>query len=201
MVMRTVRGERDVVIQAAARSGGNKEEVTMKRSRPRGFSLVEILIVLGLMGILATVVLMNFGNSDRGTKEQTLKSNLTVVRQALDVYKSDHGWYPCDPADWNSAGNAANFIRQMTEYTSATGQPSTTRTSTFKYGPYLKSWPVEPMSKISTVTVNTTQERLLATIGAAVAASGATGGWYYEARSGNFCGNLGSTFPPEYARY
>lgn len=173
----------------------------MKRSTSRGFSLVEILIVLGLMGILATVVLMNFGNSDRGTKEQALKSNLTVVRQALDVYKSDHGWYPCVAGDWNAAGNAANFILQMTRYTSAAGQPSTTRTNVFKYGPYLKAWPLEPFSRISTVTVNTAQERLLATIATAVAASGATGGWFYEAQSGNFCANLGSTFPPEYAAY
>lgn len=173
----------------------------MKHHTQRGFSLVEILIVLGLMGILATVVLMNFGNSDRGSKERTLQSNLQMARQALDLYKADHGWYPCDPQDWNAAGNAANFIRQMTEFTSATGQPNTSRTSTYKYGPYLKKWPVEPFSKLSTVTVNTTQERLLATIGAAVAASGATGGWYYEGLSGNFCANLGSSFPPEYARY
>lgn len=173
----------------------------MKKLSTRGFSLVEILIVLGLMGILATVVLMNFGNSDRGSKEQTLKSNLVTVRQSLDLYKADHGWYPCQTGDWNVAGNAANYIRQMTEYTSATGQPSTTRSSTFKYGPYLKKWPVEPFSRISTVTVNTVNERLLGALGLAISTSAGTGGWYYEAQSGNFCGNLGSTFPPEYAQY
>ncbi len=173
----------------------------MKRHTARGFSLVEILIVLGLMGILATVVMMNFGNSDRGTKEQALKSNLTVTRQALDVYKSDHGWYPCETGDWNAAGNSANFIRQMTEYTSAAGAPSTTRTVVFKYGPYLKKWPAEPISKLTTCTVDIVNERLLTTLGNTVSTSAAVGGWYYEAKSGNFCANLGSTFPPEYAKY
>ncbi|MFN0149459.1 MAG: type II secretion system protein [bacterium] len=167
----------------------------------RGFSLVEILIVLGLMGVLATVVLMNFSGSDTGTKEQTLKANLSALRQALDLYRSDHGWYPCTAGDWNAAGNSNNFINQMTQYTSATGQPSTTKSTTYKYGPYLKAFPKEPFSGLTTTTINTTNERLLSAIATAVAASAATGGWYYESKSGNICGNLGTTFPSSYAGY
>lgn len=173
----------------------------MNRRNRRGFTLVEILIVLGLMGILATVVLMNFSGSDTGSKEQALKANLAALRQALDLYKSDHGWYPCTSGDWNNSGNATNFTYQLTRYTNAAGQPNTTKTTAYKYGPYLKAWPKEPVTGSVAVTINTTNERLLATIAAAVAASGGAGGWYYESRSGNICANLGSAYPPEYAGY
>ena len=53
------------------------------RCRPngKGFSLAEILIVLGIMAILATVVVLNFSNSDTGAKENSLKSMPAKSRQ------------------------------------------------------------------------------------------------------------------------
>lgn len=166
-----------------------------------GFSAVEILIVIGLVGILAFVVLMNSGVSRRAAKEQLLRSNLSLVRQALDVYRSDHGHYPCTLEDWNKQGYFSVFERQMTEYTDAAGQPSKVRTEHHKFGPYLKSWPVEPFSESSATVVDIVNNRLLQKMSYAVATSEANSGWYYEAQSGNFCANLGQGFPPEYARY
>lgn len=173
----------------------------MLRSKTRGFSLVEILIVLGLMGILATVVLMNFSGSDTGTKEQTLKANLAALRQAVDLYKSDHGRFPSTTGDWSSNGNSTRFIRQMTEFTRADGQASTTKSTTYKYGPYLKAFPEDPFTNTTTVSIDTSNERLLSAIAAAVASGSGAGGWYYEAKSGNICANLGSAYPSEYASY
>jgi prepilin-type N-terminal cleavage/methylation domain-containing protein len=167
----------------------------------RGFSLAEILIVLGIMGILATVVVLNFAGSDTGAKEESLKSNVAVLREALDLYKSDHGWYPCDPGDWNSAGKASNFVRQLTEFTDASGRPSKTKSTKYKYGPYLKKFPEEPVSGLSTVYVDTKTERIFSELAKAVSKGSGTGGWYYEALSGNVCGNLGKSFPTEYAGY
>ncbi len=166
-----------------------------------GFSLAEILIVLGIMGILATVVVLNFAGSDTGAKEESLKSNVAILREALDLYKSDHGWYPCESSDWNSKGSATNFIRQLTEYTDASGRPRTTKTTKFKYGPYLKKFPEDPVSGLSTVYIDRKNERVLKTLSRVVSKGSGKGGWYYEAKSGNVCANLGKSFPSEYASY
>jgi len=186
----------------------------MKGQDRRGFELVEVLIVLGLLGILATVVLMNFSGSGTGTKGQTLKANLAQLRQAIDLYKVDHGWYPCTAQDWNREGDGDTLIRQLTERTFSSGElaagqlavdimidGSSDMATRLAFGPYLTSWPVEPFSDEATVTINTTSERSLSLLAKNVAASTATGGWYYEAKTGNICANLGQLFPAEYAAF
>ena len=149
----------------------------------KGFSLAEILIVLGIMGILATVVVLNFAGSDTGAREESLKSNVAVLREALDLYKADHGWYPCDSSDWNSGGNANNFIRQLTEYNDSAGRPSTAKSTRYKYGPYLKKFPEEPVSNLRTVFIDTSNERILSRLASAVSSGAGAGGWYYESLS------------------
>ncbi len=168
----------------------------------RGFSLAEILIVLGIMGILATVVVINFAGSDTGAKEETMKSNVAVFREAIDLYRADHGWYPCDPVkDWNKAGKPSNFHRQMTEFTDVTGKPSTKKTTKFKYGPYLRKFPEESVTKSTAIYVDKINERIQSKMAATVAKGTGSGGWYYEAKSGNVCANLGKAYPIEYAGY
>ena len=173
-----------------------------KRLKSRkGFSLAEILIVLGIMGILATVVVLNFAGSDTGAKEESLKGNVAVLREALDLFKADHGWYPCDPSDWNSAGNATYFARQLVEFTNSAGKPSKTKSTSYKYGPYLKKFPEDPVSGLNTVYIDSKKERIFGELAKAVSKGSGKGGWYYEALSGNICGNLGKTFPSDYAGY
>ncbi len=167
----------------------------------KGFTLAEILVVITLLGILAGVVIFNLAGSDQGAKESTLKSNVAGLREALNLYRSDHGWYPCDPRDFNSAADATVFVNQLTQYTDGAGRPSVTRTTTARLGPYLKKWPTDSISGLGTVTINTTNERILSAVSTAVAAGTGTGGWYYEARSGNIVANLGRTYSAVYAGF
>lgn len=166
-----------------------------------GFSLAEILVVITLLAILAGVVLFNLAGSDTGAKESALKSNVSGFRQALNLYKSDHGWYPCDSRDWNSGGNVNRLRRQLTEFTDDTGRPSATKSTRYRFGPYLKKFPEEPITNSVAVVIETNSERILSRISTAVGTGSGTGGWYYEAKSGNVVANLGSSFPREYSEY
>jgi type II secretion system protein G len=53
----------------------------------KGFTLVEILIVVVILGILAAIVIPQFTNASTLAKESNLKSNLQTVRAQIELYK------------------------------------------------------------------------------------------------------------------
>ncbi|MCP2597222.1 type II secretion system GspH family protein [Candidatus Aminicenantes bacterium AC-335-G13] len=65
----------------------------MKRSN-RGFTLAELLIVMVLIGILASIAIPQFKHATLKAKEAVLKENLYVLRKVIDDYYSDKGKYP-----------------------------------------------------------------------------------------------------------
>ena len=60
----------------------------------RGFTLVELLIVISLISILAAMGLVQYRNSVVAAKESTLKTDLFRMRDAIDQYYADKGKYP-----------------------------------------------------------------------------------------------------------
>ncbi|MFM9913803.1 MAG: type II secretion system protein [Methylophilaceae bacterium] len=60
----------------------------------KGFTLVELLVVLAILMLLLTVAVPKyFGGVDRA-KEAALKQDLAVMREALDKFYGDQGRYP-----------------------------------------------------------------------------------------------------------
>jgi general secretion pathway protein G len=68
--------------------------VRRRRQAPSGFTLIELLVVLSLIMILASLGLMQYRNSVRTAKEATLRSNLMIMRDAIDQYYADKAKYP-----------------------------------------------------------------------------------------------------------
>lgn len=60
----------------------------------RGFTLIEMLIVISLIGILATISAPNFQRYVIRAKETSLRRTLFVLRDVIDQYYGDHGQYP-----------------------------------------------------------------------------------------------------------
>ena len=67
----------------------------MKRNRLHsGFTLLEILVVMVIIGILATIGLRSFGSSQVKARDAKRKSDMHNIATALEVYHNDKGQYP-----------------------------------------------------------------------------------------------------------
>ena len=72
-----------------------RESRTKKRS---GFSLVELVVVVLIMGILAAVAAPRMFDKMSEAKQSSTKQSLSVVRSAIELYKLETGNYPADPS-------------------------------------------------------------------------------------------------------
>ena len=96
----------------------------LKRKMKKGFTLVEILIVVVILGILAAIVIPQFSQASSEANENRLKADLQTLRSQLQLYKVQHN--DVIPA------TAAAFVTAMTT-TDAQG-----------FGPYMMTIPDNP---------------------------------------------------------
>jgi general secretion pathway protein G len=64
------------------------------RREPNGFTLLELLIVMTVIGILATIAIPSLIQYPVRAKEAVLKTNLKELRSALEQHYADKGRYP-----------------------------------------------------------------------------------------------------------
>ncbi|OGS12510.1 MAG: hypothetical protein A3J70_10965 [Elusimicrobia bacterium RIFCSPHIGHO2_02_FULL_61_10] len=68
----------------------------MKKLR-KGFTLIELMIVVAIIGILAAIAIPKFADLINKAKEGSTKGALSSVRSAIQVYYGDNeGWFPAD---------------------------------------------------------------------------------------------------------
>ena len=60
----------------------------------RGFTLLELMFVVAILGILTVVAIPRFQNAPTKAKEAVLKTNLHTMREAFDQYFADKAAYP-----------------------------------------------------------------------------------------------------------
>jgi general secretion pathway protein G len=65
----------------------------------RGFTLIEILIVITIIGILATLAQPSYNRAVTSAKEASLKENLFILRDRIDQFYADNGKYPASLND------------------------------------------------------------------------------------------------------
>ena len=81
----------------------------LKRSSARGFTLIEVLIVVTLVVILASIGMSTYTNSVNRTREAVLKEDLFRMRDAIDQFYADRNQYPQSLQDLVSEG----YLREI----------------------------------------------------------------------------------------
>ncbi len=130
-------------------------------SRRSGFTLVELLIVIIILAVLATVAIPIFKGSVEDAPLVQLESNLCILRDAIELYYHQHdATYP-GVKRTNGSGQTiasavqakAAFLEQLTLYTDVNGGTSPDKTVQYKLGPYLRTGiPKNPFIELGGVT-------------------------------------------------
>ena len=115
------------------------------RRNNKGFTLVEILIVVIILGILAAIVIPQFTNASTDAKKNSLTSQLQTIRSQIELYKLQHNEQLPDFTGKQWA--------QMTGQTDVAGD---TQAATGKdFGPYLQQTPANPLNNLTLMHVIT----------------------------------------------
>jgi len=153
--------------------------MTHRRTRTKsGFTLVEILIVVIILGILAAIVIPQFTNASQNARESSLQSTLQTLRSQIQLYKLQHG------------DSLPNLVTDWTPLTGSTSYGNPVQ----NFGPYMQAAPVNPMNGNSNVVDGT-----VSTTSATAPTIGTACGFVYDYNSGAGSGliygtdNSGST--------
>ena len=71
---------------------------------PNGFTMIELMIVVSIIGILATLAVPSYQSSVVKAKESALRQDLSTLRDVLDQHKADQGKYPSSLSALMGAG-------------------------------------------------------------------------------------------------
>jgi prepilin-type N-terminal cleavage/methylation domain-containing protein len=139
----------------------------------KGFTLVELLIVIVILGILAAIVIARFAGATKESKESNLKGNLRTIRASLETYKA------------NSKSNS--YPPTLNDLWNGTNSDVDSKT-------FLERIPIDPFYRSKSVFLATTDFSPIDTaLQRDAKISGTGGGWAYDSITGRVCANYYST--------
>ena len=142
-----------------------------------GFTLVEILIVVIILGILAAIVIPQFTNASEDARKSSLTSQLQTIRSQIELYKLEHrGDFPT--SDGSATGDWEwDRLTLKTDADGATGSGS--------FGPYLQA---KPVNGIASGVEKPGDESKVTSSATALAPGDAAGGtgWAFDQTTGKF---------------
>jgi general secretion pathway protein G len=121
----------------------------MKRMLKKGFTLVEILIVVIILGILAAIVIPQFTNASEDARQSSLISDLQSLRSQIELYKLQHhdqgpnGVFDAN-GDFQADNSSGTFQTRLLGATDEYG--GSWESGETKYGPYLQTFPENPFT-------------------------------------------------------
>lgn len=90
-------------------------------SRKKGFTLIELMVGIAIIGILASIVYAGFDEARKKTRDAQRMSDLQQVQLALRQYKDVRGTYPVNPAVNDGFGGGDVYSTELTNLTGAGG--------------------------------------------------------------------------------
>lgn len=146
-----------------------------------GFTLIELMIVVAILGILAAIVLPQVQGHTVQAKEAAVKDTLFTIRTQIQLYKLQHnGLYPGYISTVQATPTMLGYQLTGTSRLDGLAVASKVPSSSYPFGPYLSSLPVNPYNGLSTIKIVSD-----ATTDFAAAADNSTG-WLYQKTTGIF---------------
>jgi len=147
-----------------------------------GFTLVEILIVVVILGILAAIVIPQFTEASTEAKTSSLVTDLQSVRSQIQLYKIQHNDNLPGVPNGTHTG-ASGFVNALILKTDIFGASypltdTVSATGDALYGPYLQKIPTNQFVDSNVVVTGTAEPP-------AVDATG-NQGWYFNTQIGKF---------------
>jgi len=101
--------------------------------KQRGFTIVELLIVIVVIGILAAIVIVAFNGVQQRANFATEKADMAAINKLINLYHADNGSYPVVPS-WAGWDQASNFIPGIVpKYASSIPQMPTSNSNSNSY--------------------------------------------------------------------
>lgn len=102
---------------------------TAQRICARGFTLIEVMIVVVILGILAAVVIPKILDRPDQAKVTAAKADISIIMQALKLYRLDNGFYP----------STDQGLQALVQKATSNPQPAN-----WKQGGYIERLPTDP---------------------------------------------------------
>ena len=142
--------------------------MTRRAKNQKGFTLVELLIVIVILGILAAIVIARFAGATKESKEANLKGNLRTMRAAIEMFKA------------NSKSNS--YPPTITDLVSGTLSDVDNKT-------FIERVPIDPFHRSQTTSFSTGALSPVDDADARDLKIGGGGGWAYDSNNGRICAN------------
>lgn len=127
-------------------------------SKTNGFTLVELLVVISIIGILSSFAIVSLNSARIKARDALRKGDMAQLRTALNLYYDDYYHYPiCDESDWNDTQpDMGSTPQNGSDCYNGNNPQELTFELTSGSRPYMDKTPKDPKNLTNSPAISTT---------------------------------------------
>lgn len=107
--------------------------VQYKKMRNKGFTLVELLVVISIIGMLMALTIFGLQGARESSRDATRKADLELIRSGLELYKSDCNQYPASLSSPLTGDDSTSTCLSTNTYIQSVPTDPNAPTRTYNY--------------------------------------------------------------------
>lgn len=108
-----------------------------------GFTLIELMIVLGIIGIILSLTVISLGNVKTNSRDMKRVSDVKQIQTALEMYRANEGNYPAEIITGTSLSSASTTYLTIVPANPASSDPTLCIGSDYTYTNNVSSYTLE----------------------------------------------------------